>query len=151
MESIKAMNVLRLISSYLQTTKCKFEWLKKALQGAHIVLNDNGSIYKQVMNLFGSDNVRYSSHYKNKSKQYFVNFQLGKIFIHILLGHTDDGNTFFQFERSPWNNKNVLVNLFTHPLMTLSHTKDFLNHKASKQNVGPTGKSSHTESSPLVC
>ncbi len=103
--------------------------------GSHVILrNERTGRFYDLFKAQGSP--RISSHYPQvKAQQYEI--PLGKHGV-VLFGLTPEGNSWFQLERHAFEG-------FRRPLSALEHTDDFLEYFTTKSNIGPLGRSPHTE------
>ncbi len=114
---------------------------QKVLNGAHVRVFDNGYLYFKWEEL-ESARKRISSHPSiPESFQYGI---VGPISHEILFGIVEvDGDilTFFQFENTPWDSS--LKNM-------VWHTMDAIQYLITGKNIGPYGRSEHTDKNPLL-
>ncbi len=115
-------------------------FLQKVLQGAHVRINDNGNLYFQWSDLEAA-RERISSHPSlPDSKQYGI---IGPVAHEILFGIVEVDNqilTFFQFENTPWDRS--IENI-------VWHTMDAIQYLITSKNIGPYGRSEHTDKNPI--
>ena len=116
--------------------------------GAHMVLYDNGDLYKDLQQHFPNLTERYSSHASSESQYSFWDDQVCEC-LFSTRKLTDKEKTKYptintlswvQFER---NNTNTLWSF-------IKHTIDYLIYKCTGKNVGPMGLSNYTEKKPYV-
>ncbi len=114
---------------------------QKVLNGAHVRVLDNGFLYFKWEEL-ESARARISSHPSIPgSSQYGI---VGPISHEILFGIVEiDGDilTFFQFENTPWDSS--LKNM-------VWHSMDAIQYLITGKNIGPYGRSEHTDKNPLL-
>lgn len=67
------------------------------LKGAHIMVEDNGTMYDALKDL-GLVKERISSHHRDNKAESDASVQAGEIFRGFLVGKTKDGKTRFQLE-----------------------------------------------------
>ena len=134
------------------------------IQGAHILLNDNGLIYNRFIEHFkGHVACRHSSHYRSeKSPQLYIEGLYAKdsniYYIHVLVGKTKKGareHTWFQAESSPWRApssalREQLKYALGNANSVISHGHDFLRYKYTGRQAGPDGSSDHTDELPYI-
>lgn len=111
-----------------------------AWQGSHVVVNgDHGSLYDKWRSLPGAE-ARTSSHYRDVNvQQYQIHYGEGCL----LFGKNANGDTWFQMEK--WANAPDWTRYVTDPQASIGHQLTFLEYKALGENVGPMGRSPHTE------
>ncbi|WP_425360166.1 MULTISPECIES: hypothetical protein [unclassified Candidatus Tisiphia] len=109
------------------------------LQGAHIIVEDNGSMYDKLKDL-GLVKERFSSHHRGNKAESDASIQAGEIFREFLVGKTKDGKTWFQLEaHSIGGIKNFV-----------KHMVDYITYVLTGKNVGQYGLSEHVDSNPIV-
>ncbi|OZG31241.1 hypothetical protein [Rickettsia endosymbiont of Culicoides newsteadi] len=109
------------------------------LQGAHIIVEDNGSMYDKLKDL-GLVKERFSSHHRGNKAESDVSIQAGEIFREFLVGKTKDGKTWFQLEaHSIGGIKNFV-----------KHMVDYITYVLTGKSVGQYGLSEHVDSNPIV-
>ena len=97
--------------------------------GAHVILQDNGSLYEE-WHARGTERV--ICQHKSAKNVFDVPASSGTI----LMGLTHSGHTWVQWERSAY--------------CTCSHAADWLIFVFSRRNQGPEGTSSRTDENPIV-
>jgi hypothetical protein len=106
-------------------------------QGSHLLFNDGGKLYDRWAALGAT--ARFSSHYPAvKTQQYEI--QIGHSAL--LFGKDARGNTWCQMEAFAFEGldpKHVDVENLA------GHGVGFVEYKATKENIGPLGRSPHTE------
>ncbi len=131
--------------------------------GSHVLLEDEhgkgdgGELYRKWKDLPGAEK-RTSSHYSSET-QYQIKVGPGDAVV--LIGVTDNGNTWLQLERSPGRTgstaKKILSGLgsgvsnLTHGELSFddAHGKDYDLYKKIRQNIGPFGVSPHSDKNPV--
>jgi len=138
-------------------TNFNYEHLKKLLKGAYFIIHDDGEFYNKWKR-FKNNNKYYfkhsSSHQSCKKQQRIgknkicnINGQINHNYDCIIgtvccksdISNHEDCNTWFQFEKTRINN---ISN-------TLKHSVDYLHYLISNKNIGPFGKSHHTQDNPV--
>jgi hypothetical protein len=106
-------------------------------QGSHLLFNDGGKLYDRWVALGAT--ARFSSHYPAvKTQQYEI--QVGHSAL--LFGKDARGNTWCQMEAFAFEGfdpKHVDVENLA------GHGVGYVEYKATKENIGPLGRSPHTE------
>jgi|LakMenEpi03Aug12_release.lakeMendotaPanAssembly.Ray.scaffolds.fasta_scaffold13614_8 hypothetical protein len=110
------------------------------LKGAHVLIGDGGAYYDR-WNQLSSARERISSH-KNISGtlQYGISGPWVHEILFGLVEHEGERKTFFQLEKTPW--APGLGN-------RIGHAIDAVDYFISGTNIGPYGKSQHTDKKPL--
>ena len=133
-----------LLDYLLHISGFDFETVRQMLRGANVSISDAGQIYDG----FKNDAIttrslnpysRISSH-ESSAPQYASN--LGPHMRTILMGKTDEGNTWMQLEGAPWGITQSLSN-------NVSHILDYLRYKMTGENQGPYGSSAYTDQKRL--
>lgn len=112
--------------------------MKKVLHGAHVKIKDDRLHYTLWMTRFDDASKRKSSH-KSKNKQ-LSRQSKNKLFPELLFG-TDDDGSWFQVENTP------AAKGFAN---TMKHSGDYIDYKVTGKNIGPYGRSKHTDSKPII-
>ena len=108
---------------------------KEMLQGAYIIVEDDGKLYKKWSKKRGIKQ-RISSHYsKDIEYESKLNTRIHCSAV-ILFGTTKNGNTWFQIEKTT----NDCI---------IKHTIDYFDYVISGRNIGVYGSSKYTENKPL--
>lgn len=147
-----------MICQLVLLTNFNYDHLRKLMKGAYFIIRDNGSFYhewktnsKNIKSIF-----RHSSSHESCNKTYRV----GKNKICNINGNINQNfdciigticctnnkhnshkecDTWFQFEKTRTTGiKNKL-----------KHSIDYIQHILTNKNIGPFGKSSHTENNPI--
>lgn len=106
-------------------------------QGSHSIFNDGGALYARWAALGAT--ARFSSHYPNvKTQQYEI--QIGHSAL--LFGRDPKGNTWAQMEAYAFEGFDPK---HLDPKNLAGHGVGFVEYKATKENIGPLGRSPHTE------
>ncbi len=109
------------------------------LQGAHIMVEDNGSMYDRLKNL-GLIKERFSSHHRGNKDGPDASIQAGEIFREFLVGKTKDGKTWFQLEAHSIGGISNFI----------KHMVDYVTYVLTGKNVGQYGLSEHVDSKPII-
>ncbi|WP_425362643.1 hypothetical protein [Candidatus Tisiphia endosymbiont of Hybos culiciformis] len=109
------------------------------LQGAHIMVEDNGSMYDKLKDL-GLIKERFSSHHRGNKAESDASIQAGEIFREFLVGKTKDGKTWFQLEAHSIGGISNFV----------KHMVDYITYVLTGKNVGQYGLSEHVDSKPII-
>jgi hypothetical protein len=121
----------------------------EVMKGAHIMIDDGGDLYDQLVSA-EVVSTRVSSHHKNNKKASDVSLQAGEIFREFLVGKTEDGKTWFQIEA---HSATTSVSVTTIPKVIkdlILHLVDFIQYKWTGKNVGQYGLSEHTDQNPIT-
>lgn len=98
-------------------------------RGAHVIVKDSGALYSE-WHAKGKERI-WSEHHSSRSV-----FDVQATTGNVLIGTTEDGHTWLQWERSA--------------NCTCVHCRDWFRYFYSGKNQGPEGESLHTELSPLI-
>ena len=109
-------------------------------RGGHFVVNDNGALNDQLVQIGGTSMIgRGSSHYKGSGHaQHGMDLPNG--LGHLLIGKTDAGHTFFQLESHGTGGGATTIQEKLHDLA--GHTQSYLQHIGSGSayvQLGPQG------------
>lgn len=121
----------------------------EVMKGAHIIIDDGGDLYDQLV-AKGVVSTRVSSHHKDNKADSDVSLQAGEVFREFLVGKTKDGKTWFQVEA---HSATTSVSLTTIPKAIkdlILHLVDFIQYKWTGKNVGQYGLSEHTDKNPII-
>lgn len=135
-------------------TNFDYTQLKKLLQGSYFIIKDDGFFYKRWKKYLKNDCIfkRISSHYSckisyriGKNKIYNCNGDVNKNYDCLIGNICIDNNhkkcdTWFQFEKTR-------VDGITNKV---KHIIDFIEHMIHGKNIGPFGKSIHTQDNPII-
>lgn len=131
--------------------------------GSHVLLEDEqgmgdgGELYRKWKELPGAEK-RTSSHHSSET-QYQIKVGPGDAVV--LIGVTDDGNTWLQLERSPGRTGSTAAKILSglgsgvsnlrHGELSFddAHGKDYDLYKKIRQNIGPFGVSPHSDRNPV--
>lgn len=130
-----------------QKAKLVFEIIRYAnleeasqiLEGAHVIIEDGGALYERLSSFTSLRIQRISSHYKNGKSSPDLSVQAGEIFREVLIGKTNEGQSWFQLE----NHTTQGVKNF------IAHGVDLIIYLVVKKNIGQYGWSQHTERNPI--
>ncbi|CAL7962119.1 hypothetical protein MIDIC_410019 [Alphaproteobacteria bacterium] len=141
-KNLKRCYLLTEIASYLASElKTQNVDSKDVFKGSHVIIKDGGNLYKKFKEL-GTElaRERISSHHRGK-KTPDLGIGSEYAFPELLVGTTKDGNTYLQFEGSPVKDLRSFI----------SHMMDFVLYVITGKNIGPYGRSEHTEhTNPIV-
>ncbi|WP_341757633.1 hypothetical protein [Candidatus Tisiphia endosymbiont of Ditula angustiorana] len=119
--------------------KVVFQHTSDFLKGAHIMVEDNGSMYDTLKDL-GLVKERISSHHRGNKAESDASVQAGEIFREFLVGKTKDGKTWFQLEAHSIGGLSNFV----------KHMIDYVTYVLTGKNVGQYGLSEHVDSKPIT-
>ena len=143
-----------MICELVMFTNFDYTQLKKLLKGSYFVIKDEGFFYKRWKKYLNNDCIfkRFSSHnsckisYRiGKNKIYNYNGDVNKNY-DCLIGNICVDNehkkcdTWFQFEKTRLDNITNKV----------KHIINFIEHMIHGKNIGPFGKSIHTQNNPII-
>ncbi len=116
----------------------KESMFNEILNGAHIKIDDKGVFYNRWCKFLGKT-PRQSSH-ASLSQQFSIQ---GSLIRECLFGDTQDEDgtryTWLQLERNP-----------TGLLYFFQHMGNFVEYKATLENIGPLGRSKYTDANPFI-
>lgn len=113
--------------------------LEEMITGGHLKFDDNGSLYKELTDMFRQNIEQRRSSHSSCVPQYSF---YGVCVKEVLFGISEDScgkqTTWIQFEK---HNTKTVIQLILHII-------DYIMHRWSGQNIGPYGCSDFTESKP---
>jgi len=105
------------------------EWLVAEIRhGAQVIVPDDGALYGEWHEL-GKERI-WCEHASNQPV-----FDVHAVTGSVLVGTTNEGHTWFQWERSA--------------CCTCSHCTDWLRFVCTRKNQGPRGSSARTDANPI--
>eukprot|EP00656_Telonema_subtile_P042530 TRINITY_DN4820_c0_g1_i1.p1 TRINITY_DN4820_c0_g1~~TRINITY_DN4820_c0_g1_i1.p1 ORF type:complete len:226 (+),score=17.53 TRINITY_DN4820_c0_g1_i1:156-833(+) len=137
---LHAQSVRVLLGTTLGLTGCNRSLISEVLCGAHVrVQGDRGRLY-QWWRGFPNAYRRESSH-RSSVQQYGIGE--GEVLHTLLMGATEQGDSWFQLELANWN-------FFEYPMESVLHIFTYLEYKLNHRQIGPLGTSWFVDSNPLV-
>jgi hypothetical protein len=123
----------------LQLCEPSSSMIDEILMGANIVVSGDGGWFHDWFSTMGSAYERTSSHYSTGDT---IGVPEGHLLRTLLSGLDIYGNTWFQLEGANWS-------IWRHPLDSFKHVMTFVEYKVTGDQVGPLGRSVHTDERPI--
>ena len=130
-------NALVILDILKVLTSNAAEKSSEIIKGGHVMIEDDGELYKFLEDFSES---RISSHHKENKEKDDKSFQAGEIFREFLFGQTKEGKTWLQLEA---HSTGGIYNL-------LAHLIDYITYKITGKNVGQYGISDNLDSNPIT-